>query len=179
MLENFGSKTTNIIVLDLEDFKLKSLGFITKELTLCSSYKDKIFFKPPFDFADLPAHDRQTVIWLTNNLHGLDWDQGDKPYCFENNLSEFQFPIHLEMCFAKGIEKWELLSKVLQKNVDNLEDLNCPRLSEIYQKNQYPSVIFIQTFVQQTINYQITARNVKQEYFHSGQKLMHREDTAT
>ena len=62
MLENFGSKTTNIIVLDLEGFKLKSLGFLIKELTLCSSYNDKIFFKPPYKFADLSAHDRQTVI---------------------------------------------------------------------------------------------------------------------
>ena len=81
MLENFGSKTTNIIVLDLEGFKLKSLGFIIKELSLCSSYNDTIFFKPPLKFADLPTHDRQTVIWLTNNLHGLDWEEGDIPYC--------------------------------------------------------------------------------------------------
>ena len=75
MLENFGSKTTNIAVLDLECFKLKSFGFIIKE------YNDTIFFKPPLKFADLPAHDRQTVIWLTNNLHGLNWDKGDIPYC--------------------------------------------------------------------------------------------------
>ena len=61
MLENFGSKTTNIIVLDLEGFKLKSLGFIIKELSLCSSYNDTKFFKPPLKFADLPTHDRQTV----------------------------------------------------------------------------------------------------------------------
>ena len=59
MLENFGSKTTNIIVLDLEGFKLKSLGFIIKELSLCLIYKETIFFKPPLKFADLPAQDRQ------------------------------------------------------------------------------------------------------------------------
>ena len=81
MLENFGSKTTKKIILDLEGFKLDSLGFIIRELSLCSSYNDTIFFKPPLKFADLPAHDRQTVIWLTNNLHGLDWDQGDILYC--------------------------------------------------------------------------------------------------
>ena len=81
MLENFGSKTTKIIILDLEGFKLDSLGFIIKELSLCPSYNDTIFFKPALKFADLPAHDRQTVIWLTNNLHGLDWDQGDILYC--------------------------------------------------------------------------------------------------
>ena len=92
MLENFGSKTTNITVLDLEGFKFKSLGFIIKELFrtiqnyLCSSYNDTIFFKPPLKFADLPTHDRQTVIWLTNNLHGLDWDENDIPYLDLNHI---------------------------------------------------------------------------------------------
>ena len=88
MLENFGSKMTNILILDLEGFKLKSLGFIMKDLSLCSSYNGAIFqtthlicFKPPLNFADLPTHDRQTVVWLTKNLHSLDWEEGDIPYC--------------------------------------------------------------------------------------------------
>ena len=62
MLENFGSKTASIIVLNLEGFKLKSLGFIIKDLSLRSSYSDTIFLKPLHKFADLLAHDRQTVI---------------------------------------------------------------------------------------------------------------------
>ena len=62
MLENFGSKTTNIIVLDLEGFKLKSLGFIIKELSLCSSYNDTIFFKQPLKCADLPAHEDKLLF---------------------------------------------------------------------------------------------------------------------
>ena len=180
MLENFGSKTTNIIVLDLEGFKLKSLGFIIKELSLCSSYNDTIFFKPPLKFTDLPAHDRQTVIWLTNNLHGLDWDEGDIPYRDLKTIClSFSFRFTRKNFFAKGIERCQLLSKLLQKTVYNLEDLNCPRISEIISVEQVPPVIFIQTLVQQTINYQITARNVKQEYSHSGHKVMQREDTAT
>ena len=80
MLKNFGSKSANTVVLDLEGFKLKSIGFIIKELCLCCSYYDTIFFKPQVSFAELPAHDQQTVIWLTHNLHGLDWDNGDTPY---------------------------------------------------------------------------------------------------
>ena len=80
MLKNFGSKSANIVVLDLEDVKLKSIGFIIKELSLRCSYYDTIFFKPPVSYAELPAHDQQTVIWLTDNLHCLDWDDGDTPY---------------------------------------------------------------------------------------------------
>ena len=140
MLENFGSKTTNIIVLDLEGFKLKSLGFIIKEHSLCSSYNDTIFFKPPLKLADLPAHDRQTVIWLTNNLHGLDWDEGNIPYCDLKTIClSFSFRFTRKNFFAKGIEKCELLSKLLQKTVYNLEDLNCPRISEIISEEQVPS----------------------------------------
>ena len=140
MLENFGSKTTNIIVLDLKGFKLKSLGFIIKELSLCSSYNDTIFFKPPLKFGNLPAHDRQTVIWLTNNLHGLDWDEGDIPCCdLETICLSFSFRFTRKKFFAKGIEKCELLSKLLQKTVYNLEDLNCPRISEIISEEQVPS----------------------------------------
>ena len=117
MLENFDSKTTNIIVLDLEGFKLKSLGLIMKELSLCSSYSNTIFFKPPLKFVDLPAHDRQTVIWLTNNLNGLDWDEVNIPYCDLNTIRQsFSFRFTRKNFFAKGIEKCELLSKLLQKN---------------------------------------------------------------
>ena len=72
MLRNFGSKSLNIVVLDLEVFKPKSIGFIIKELSLCCSYYDTIFFKPPVSFEKLLAYDQQTVIWLTHNLHGLD-----------------------------------------------------------------------------------------------------------
>ena len=130
MLENFGSKTTNIIVFDLEGFKLKLLGFIIKELSLCCSYNDTIFFKPPLKFVDLLVHDRQTVIWLTNNLHGLDWDEGDIPYCDLKRIClSYSFRFTRKNFFAKGIENCELLSKLLQKTVYNLEDLNCPRIS--------------------------------------------------
>ena len=98
MPENFGSKDTNIIVLNVEGFELKSLGFIIKELSLCSSYNDTILFKPPLQFADLTAHDRQTVIWLTSNLQDLDWAEVDIPFCE-------LFPIHPEKFFCQRHRK--------------------------------------------------------------------------
>ena len=135
MLENLGSKTTNIIVLDLEGFKLKSHEIIIKELSLCSSYNDTIFFKPTIRFTDLPAHDRQTVICLTNNLYGLDWDEGDIPYCdLKTICPSFSF----RFTRKKNFVKCELLSKLLQKTVYNLEDSNCPRISEILSEEQVP-----------------------------------------
>ena len=106
MLKNFGSKSANIVVLDLEGFKLKSIGFIVKELSLCCSYYDTIFFKPPVSFAELPAHDQQTVICLTHNLHCLDWDDGDTPYSdLKVVCLSFSFQFTRKFFFAKGTEK--------------------------------------------------------------------------
>ena len=140
MLENFRSKTTNIVGFDLQGFKLNSLGFILKELSLCSSYNDTKFYKPPLKFADLLEHDKQTVIWLTTILHGLDWDEGDMPSCDLNTIClSFIFRFTRKNFFAKSIEKCELLSKLVQKTVYILVDLNCPRISEIISEEQFPS----------------------------------------
>ena len=137
MLENFGSKIKNIIVLDLEAFKLKSLGFIIKELSLCSSYNDTKFFKPPLKFTDLPAHDRQTVIWLTNNLHGLDWDEGDIPYCDLKTIClSFSFRIIRKNFLPKALKSVSSSVSFCKKTIYNLEDLNCPRISEIISEQQ-------------------------------------------
>ena len=97
-------------------------------------------FKPSLKFADLPAHDRQTVIWLTSNLNDLEWDEGDIPYCDLKTIClSFSFRFIRKNFFAKGIEKCELLSKLLLKTVYNLEDLNCPQISEIISEEQVPS----------------------------------------
>ena len=130
--KSFGIKSANIVVLDLEGFKLKSIEFIIKELSLCCSYYDTIFFKAPVSFGKLPTHDKQTVIWLTHNLQGLDWDDGDTPYSDLKTIClSFNFRFTRKFFFAKGTEKCEVLSKLLQKKVYNLKDLNCLRISEI------------------------------------------------
>ena len=155
MLKNFGSKSANTVVLDLQGFKPKSIGFIIKELCLCCSYYDTIFFKPPVSFAELPAHDQQTVIWLTHNLHGLDWDDGDTPYSdLKAVCLSFSFRFTRKFFFAKGTENCEVLSKLLQKKVYNLEDLNCPRFSEILPEETVASCsLHSNNFFQQTVKY--------------------------
>ena len=131
MLKNCGSKLAKTDVLDLEGFNLKSIGFIIKELSLCSSYYNTIFFKPSVSFTELSAYDQLTVIWLTHNLHGLDWEDGDTTYSdLKTICSSLSFRLTRKF-FAKGTEKCELLSKLLEKTVYNLEYLNFPRISKI------------------------------------------------
>ena len=77
---------------------------------------------------------------MTNNLTGLDWDEGDILYCDLKTIClSFSLRFTRKNLFAKGIEKCELLSKLLQKTVYNLEDLNCPRISEIISEEKVPS----------------------------------------
>ena len=100
------------------------------------------------------------------------------PYCDLKTIClSFSFRFIRKNFFAKGIEKRELLRKLLQKTVYNLEDLNCPRISEIISEEQVPSRYLHSNF--RSTNDQFTARNVKQKYFHCGHKVMHREDKAT
>ena len=130
MLEIFAAK--NLVVIDLEGFNLKSLWFVVKELSICTSYTDTIFFKTPVKFTELPANDRFRVLWLTRKLHGLDWDEGEIPYSDLKTIClGISFRFIRNIFFAKGIEKCELLSKLIHKTLYNLEDLFCPRISEI------------------------------------------------
>ena len=44
----------------------------------------------------------------------------------------FTFIVHLQQnIFAKGLEKCNLLSNYLCKDVENLDDLGCPKISEL------------------------------------------------
>ena len=178
MLKNCGSKLAKTDVLDLEGFNLKSIGFIIKELTLCSSYYNTIFFKPSVSFTELLAYDQQTVLWLTHNLHGLDWEDGDTPYSdLKTICSSLSFRFTRKFFCT---EKCELLSKLLEKTVYNLEDFNCHRISKKYfQRKQLLHTVYIPIILQQTVKYSIIVQNVKTEYFHSGHKVMHRKETAT
>ena len=114
MLENFAAK--NIVVIDLEGFNLKSLGFVVKELSICTSYTDTIFFKAPVKFTELPANDRFRVLWLTRKLHGLDWDKGEIQYSDLKTICLcISFRFIRNIFFAKGIEKCELLGNSYTK----------------------------------------------------------------
>ena len=60
------------VVIDIEGYKLKSTGFIIKELTICSeSALDTVFFKPPCRFDVLPSVDQSNINWLVKSLHGF------------------------------------------------------------------------------------------------------------
>ena len=66
----------------------------------------------------------------TKNLHGVNWNNGKLEY------TEFSSIIHQHCSptteyFAKGLEKCNLLSNYLCIDMENLDDLGCPKVSKL------------------------------------------------
>jgi hypothetical protein len=75
---------------------------------------------------------QKSFTWLTNNLHGLRWEGGQYPH---DRLSWFVESIKLRyphsLFFAKGFEKCVFLSRLFNREFTDLEDVNCPKISEL------------------------------------------------
>ena len=82
-------------------------------------------FRPPKAFEP----NKQTS-WNTKHLHGIAWSSGKLDY---DKLFAVFYDIKLmnaEM-FAKGLEKCRLLTRLLGKNVENLDDYGCPKIQDL------------------------------------------------
>lgn len=120
------------VVIDFEGFKPKESDFIIKELAICGEYKDSCSFLPPHNFKQLSAYEQKAFTWVTKSLHGLSWEEGDYPYLYlEQILQSISLRNPLSTFYAKGSEKCLLLEKLLDREVENLENLGCPKVADI------------------------------------------------
>ena len=114
-----------MVVLDFEGCRSKKFGFIVKELAItCNYYTDTISFSPPHSLNSLTLSEQKSDQWVSRYLHGLDWEKGDYPYCYLQQILQslvLRFP--LSDFYAKGVEKTDTLQKLIQRKVKNLEDL--------------------------------------------------------
>lgn len=68
----------NYIFVDIQGFKTYRNRFICKEISVIDN--DFIFhtlIKSPYDFNKIPAYYKRQAFWLTNFLHGLNYESGD------------------------------------------------------------------------------------------------------
>ena len=71
------------VVLDFEGFRHKKSGFIIKELAVSTeNYCDTVSFLPATSFNILSSSERRSYSWVSKYLHGLNWESGDHPYCY-------------------------------------------------------------------------------------------------
>ena len=82
-------------------------------------------FWPPKTFKP----NKQTT-WNTSHLHGIAWSSGKLEY---DKLFAVFYDIKLMNAevFAKGLEKCRLLTNLLGRNVESLDDYGCPKIQDL------------------------------------------------
>ena len=112
----------SLIVLDIELAEKN----VVKELGV---YIDgQVFgysFKPPKKYQ--PTHQ---TFWCTQNLHKIDWKSGSLDYSRINTMLAELRQYRAEY-FVKGLEKCKVLSTLLGKEVENLDDYGCPKIQHL------------------------------------------------
>ena len=90
-------------------------------------------FLPPTSYSELSTQQKQSFSWLSENLHGIDWDIGNYPYIY---LTQIIQSVRLRnpgaIFYAKGAEKVKFLSELLECPVTDLNSLECPSISVNY-----------------------------------------------
>ena len=114
----------SLIVLDIE----LTDEIIFKELGLYIDGSLQGFsFCPPKSFKPI----NQTT-WNTSHLHGIAWSSGKLDY--EKLFAPFyDIKVLNAEVFAKGLEKCRLLTNLLGRNVENLDDYGCPKTQDLVQ----------------------------------------------
>ena len=112
----------SLIVLDTElteENIIKELGLFFDGSVQKFSFCRPKTFKP----------NKQTT-WNTSHLHGTAWSSGKLEYV---NLFAVFYDIKVMNAevFAKGFEKYRLLTRLLGQNVEKLDDYGCPKLQDL------------------------------------------------
>lgn len=124
------------VVVDIECFRFRSRPWVVKEIAVCGDYIDSMIFRPPHAFKTLSRLEKKAYRWIANNLHGIQWDSGDIPY---ERLDTFVHSVNLRypisQFYAKGYEKCLLLEILFQRSFVDLNDLECPNITDLNYLN--------------------------------------------
>ena len=112
----------SLIVLDIELTEknlIKELGLYIDGSLQGNSLCTPNIFKP----------NKQTT-WNTSHLHGIAWSSRKLDY---DKLFAVFYDVKVlnAEVFAKGLENCRLLTRVLGKNVENLDDYGCPKIQDL------------------------------------------------
>ena len=114
--------TAGVVVFDFEGFRSKKSGFIAKELAItCNIYMDTISFSPPHSLNSLTLSKQKSYQWVSKYMHGLDWERGDYPFCYLQQILQsvvFRFP--LSDFYAMGVEKTDKCKNCLREKFQTL-----------------------------------------------------------
>ena len=116
----------SLIVLDIEITEknvIKELGLYIDGSVQGFSFCPTKAFKP----------NKQTTC-NTKHVHGFAWSSGKLDY--EKLIAVFyDIKVMNAEAFAKGLEKCRLLTNLLGRNVENLDDYGCPKIQDLVKKD--------------------------------------------
>ena len=70
------------------------------------------------------------TTWNTSHLHGMAWSS--RKLVYEKLFTVYQdLKVMNAEVFAKGVEKFRLLARLLGQNVEGLDDYGCPKVQNI------------------------------------------------
>ena len=126
------------IIIDFEGFMLESHTYVVKELAAYSFDGNILLvhwtFKPPRPFEELNEKDQKQCRWITRNLHGIQWEQGELAYENFRHIMGFLFKMY-EKIYVKGYEKTKFIETLSSRNCYNLDDLGCPKINNLPEKS--------------------------------------------
>lgn len=125
------------VFIDLQGFKHNNNCFVLKEICIIENNKISHFLvKSPYSWQDLELKYKHQAVWLKNNHHGLDWNDGNTSYFFIKKLLFKLFQNNNNVIVVKGKEKIIWLRQMcnLETKIVDLEDLNSsliPKLNTV------------------------------------------------
>jgi hypothetical protein len=119
-------------VLDASFLKDGYNRFVVKEMAIIKLGKSQItesfIFRPPFEEHYLPKKVRQQNKWITDNIHGLSWDDGYVEYKdLGKIIGKLQEGVKV---YGKG-QKAQILGSMFKIAVHDLESIGCPKAENI------------------------------------------------
>ena len=76
----------------------------------------------------------EQTTWSTSQLHGIAWSRGKLDY--ENVFAVFyDIKVLNAEVLGKGLEKRRLLTNLLGRNVENLDDYGCPKIQDLVKRD--------------------------------------------
>lgn len=130
-------------IIDFEGFQLSRGDFVIKELAFfstndCPSW-GVWYFEPPKPFDDLTFNLRKQCVWVTTNIHRMNWQEGSLPYSNVKKIIFLLFEMFTHV-YVKGLQKVKFLEMVTGYKCINLEDFSCPKVEELFPSYSFCSV---------------------------------------
>ena len=111
------------MVLKRNTLLLKNLVFVRRLQRLCYDFSSIKIQRPI-------STDKCSFCWLTKNLHGLNWNLEHYPYIYiTQNIQSIPVRNPGAIFYAKGSEKVQFLSNLLDTPVVVLNSLDCPTIA--------------------------------------------------